>query len=99
MANVNKEITIALPPEVEAYADDIRRFVDAMVFKLKMHSKKGKWEALSLPECLELLEGEVRELRDAVKGHNLIEILLEAGDVGNYALIIASIAIERGSDV
>lgn len=49
-----------------------------------------------MAEYLPLLIGEVGELEEAVAGGNLIEILTEAADVANMAMIIASIATERG---
>lgn len=90
------ELVIPIPPEVEPYTDDIRRFVHAMIYKLKVHHKKGRWEGKSMQEYLPLLEGEFVELTEAVKDGNLIEILTEAADCANMALIIASIATERG---
>jgi len=42
------------------------------------------------------LEGEVAELREACGGGNLIEILMEAADTANMAMIISAIAVERG---
>lgn len=90
------EINIPIPPEVEPYADDIRRFVHAMVYKLKVHHRKGRWEGKTMAEYLPLLLGEVAELDEAVKDGNLIEILTEAADCANMALIVASIATERG---
>lgn len=90
------KLEIELPPEVEPYRHDIRRFVDAMAFKLKVHHRKGRWEDKQLAEYLPLLDGEVTELKEAVDGGNLIEILLEAADVANMAMIAASIATERG---
>jgi len=91
-----KSINIPIPPEVEPYADDIRRFVHAMVYKLKVHHRKGRWEGKAMAEYLPLLLGEVAELDEAVKDGNLIEILTEAADCANMALIVASIATERG---
>lgn len=91
-----KVLTVPLPPEVEQYEADIRRFVHAMVYKLKVHHKKGRWEKWTLADVLPLLEGEFVELTEAVQGGNLIEILTEAADVANFAMIAASIATERG---
>lgn len=90
------QITFNLPPEVEQYEHDIRRFVDAMVYKLKVHSKKGRWEDLPSIQALSLLKQEVEELEKAMAEGNMIETMLEAADVANFALIIASIAVERG---
>lgn len=91
-----KQITITLPDAVDIYEQDIRRFVDAMVYKLGVHSSKGRWEDLPVNKAFDLLVGELKELKEAIGGKNLIEILLESADVANFALIIASIAIERG---
>lgn len=90
------ELSIKLPPEVEQYEHDIRRFVDAMIYKLKVHHRKGRWEGKTMDEYGPLLLGEVEELAGATKGGNLMEILMEAADVANMAMIIASIATERG---
>lgn len=91
-----RKVVVTLPEEVEQYEDDIRRFVHAMVYKLKIHHNKGRWEDLPIGKALQLLRGEVKELDEAMRGGNLIEILTEAADVGNFAMIIASIATERG---
>lgn len=88
--------TVSLPPEVAQYEQDLRRFVDAMVYKLQVHAKKGRWENLPIGKALELMQGEVGELTEAVERGNLVEILLESADVANFALITASIAVERG---
>lgn len=95
-ALTGSDLVIRLPIEVEPYRDDIRRFVDAMIYKLKVHAKKGRWENRPMTDMLPMLRGEVVELETAMEGGNLIEIMMEAADVGNYALIIASTAVERG---
>lgn len=89
-------VSIALPPEVMQYQHDIRRFVEAMVYKLVKHSNKGRWEKVDIEKALGLLDGEVDELREAMQRGNMVEILLEAADVANYGLIISAIAMERG---
>jgi hypothetical protein len=70
--------------------------VDAMVYKLKIHHKKGRWEDLDLNNALIALEAEVQELRAAIALGNSVEILTEAADVANFAMIIAAISTERG---
>lgn len=89
-------LKINIPPEVEPYEQDIRRFVDAMVYKLKVHAGKGRWETLCLDRTVNHLKAEITELEAAIAGGNLIEVLTEAADVANYALIAASIKLERG---
>lgn len=92
----NASITIQLPPEVEQYSHDIRRFVDAMVYKLAVHHRKGRWEGLTSESMMNKLAGEAQELYQAIQRGNMIEIMLEAADVANYGLIISAIAMERG---
>jgi NTP pyrophosphatase (non-canonical NTP hydrolase) len=87
-----------LPPEVEKYRHDIRRMIDAMVYKLKVHHKKGRWEDSNIPEMIKRMEAEITELKEAIANGNLLEIQMEAADVANFAMIIASIATERGLD-
>lgn len=89
-------IKIPLPPEVMPYQHEIRRFVEAMVYKLAVHSDKGKWEDLAAEKALGFLATEVKELQEALDRGNMVEILLEAADVGNYALILSAIVMERG---
>lgn len=89
-------VTINLPRELDGYEDDLRRFFDAMVFKLRKNAQKGKWNDYTLEQAVELLDVEVLELRRAVNMDNCVEITLEAADVANFALIISAIGIERG---
>lgn len=95
-AAVSSSITISLPPEVVQYQHDIRRFVEAMVYKLVKHSGKGRWEGLGTEKGLDLLKDEVRELDEALQRGNMVETMLEAADVANFALIISAIVMERG---
>jgi hypothetical protein len=89
-------ITITLPPGTEIYANDIRRFVDAMLFKMAKHRGKGRWNETTLPQAMTGMEGEVRELYAAIAAGNTIETMLEAADVANYAMIVSSIAVDKG---
>jgi hypothetical protein len=84
-----------VPPEVEQYAPDILRFVDAMVYKLGIKAHKGKWENMPIERALELLRGEEKELTEAVARGNMVEIMLEAADVANFALIASAIAMDK----
>ena len=95
--NVDRPLRIitTIPPEVEQYAPEIGRFVEAMVYKLGIKAHKGKWENMKPEQALALLEKEVEELRDAIKRGNMVEQLLESADVANFALIISAIAMEK----
>jgi hypothetical protein len=90
-------VTIAfrLEGDMVQYAHDIRRFVDAMLYKLEKNAHKGRWSGLSVDEAFQLLLKEVEELRREVGG-NSVKNVLEAADVANFAMMIASIATERG---
>jgi hypothetical protein len=81
------------PPD---YTDDFRRFVDAMKYKMRRNAHKGRWEDIGLIEALTLLNKEVEELRVAIIEGNMVEILLEAADVANFAMIVSAIAIDKG---
>lgn len=85
-----------MSPEVAPYEHDIRRFVDAMLYKLKVHANKGRWDDYNIHEAVGKLQNEVIELQEAVLGGNTVEVLLEAADVANYGLIVASMKVERG---
>jgi NTP pyrophosphatase (non-canonical NTP hydrolase) len=87
--------TVTVPGEMAHYAHDIRRFVEAMVYKLEKNADKGKWEGYTVDHAFKLLEAEVSELREEIGG-NSIKTILEAADVANFALMIANIAVERG---
>ena len=88
-------IEVAIPPEVAQYAPDIQRFVDAMVYKLGVKSHKGKWENMTSGVAHELLQKEVVELTEAIERGNMVEIMLEAADVANFALIASAIAMDK----
>ena len=97
-ADVEQTITFQVPREVTPYMNDLRRFVDAMAYKLKKNAHKGRWESLSLDAALTMLEQEVQEMREATRAGNTVEIVLEAADVANFAMIAASIAIDKGGE-
>ncbi len=87
-------------PDYDAIRDldhGLKRFNDAMRYKLLKNAHKGRWEDLPLADALAKLKAEVAELEAAIEQGNTVEILLEAADVANFAMITASIAVERGN--
>jgi len=94
----NKPLVLFFPPELEPMRLDVRRFIEAMLYKLRKNAKKGRWERVDINKAFDLMLGEVEELRSAVAENNSVEILLEGADCSNFAMIIASIAIEKGTD-
>jgi len=87
-------VNIFIPPELKDIEGALKRFVDAMVFKLRKNSHKGRWQDLDLDRTLKLLEREVDELREAIAEGNDVEILLESSDCANFAMIAAALAVE-----
>lgn len=86
-----------LPAELEPMRHEIRRFVEAMLFKLRKNAHKGKWEGCDLTKAFDLMRAETNELEQAAREGNSVEILMEGADVANFALIVASIATEKGA--
>lgn len=86
--------TVKLEGEMAKYGPDIRRFVDAMVYKMERNLHKGKWD-YPMSQAFDHLVAEVEELRAEVDGtRNTVKVTLEAADVANFAMIIAAMAIE-----
>jgi len=67
----------------------MKRFIQAMKFKLYVHRAKGKFDWKSNEMLLDQLEAEVVELRNAVKLGKKESIISEAADVANFAYFIA----------
>lgn len=76
----------------------IKRFTDAMRYKLKVNAKKGRWEDLTPEKALALLKREVEELEEAIKHGNIVEVMLEGADVANFAMMIADIVATRDAN-
>jgi NTP pyrophosphatase (non-canonical NTP hydrolase) len=68
---------------------EVETFAHAMEYKLGLNDHKGGWEDMSNDDLFAKLRGEVDELQQAIEEGNYINILLEAADVANYALMIA----------
>lgn len=91
-----KTLEIFVPKELVdiGVAPDLQRFFDAMVYKLRRNAHKGRWDELSLDGAYADLAGETEELGQAIASGSTSEILMEAADVANEALIVANIALE-----
>lgn len=90
------DMKLFIPPELESAEPEIRRFFDAMLFKLRKNAHKGKWEDVNVGQMLDRLGEERDELVKAINENNSVEVLLEAADVANFCLILANIAILKG---
>lgn len=62
---------------------------DGMIQKLLENIDKGHWEKVPFSRLMQLLGGEILELRQAISGGDAEEILREAADVANFAMMIA----------
>jgi len=69
---------------------DVAIFADAMKQKLGENEHKGYWDKLTLLELLYLLSNEVEELTDAILVKDETEVMREAADVGNFAMMICT---------
>lgn len=69
---------------------DIQTLMQAMVQKLHENAHKGYWDKMTLLELLYLLSNEVEELTDAILIKDSVEIMREAADVGNFAMMICA---------
>lgn len=87
-------LVIRVPNELAEIRPDLQRFFDAMVYKLRRNKNKGRWPTLDLNQTFELMEGEFKELNEALIGGSTMEVLMEAADVANFAMIIANISLE-----
>ena len=67
---------------------------DAMIYKLRKNAHKGKWDHGRTAEYVAHLREEVTELANAVEDRNTVEMILEAADVANMALILCAMAID-----
>ncbi len=79
---------LELRPAVAAFAQEMER-------KLRLNDWKGGWYDLSIPDAFQRLKEEILELKDAVnipvRSDNYGNILSEAADVANFAMMIADI--------
>lgn len=88
-------ITIFLPAPLVKNQHQIKRFFDAMVFKLRKNAHKPSFERTDVQHCLARIKWETGELEQAIAEGNTVDIVLEAADIGNFALLASVAAIER----
>lgn len=88
-------MNIFVPKELSHIEGDLRRFFDAMIYKLRKNRDKGRWENLSIEDALKMLRDEVSELDEAIAEGSTIDMILECADVANFGLILSSIALEQ----
>jgi len=77
------------------YKECLDDFRLAMLEKLQANEDKGGWEDCDLDDLKTRLVGEVSELFHAIRHEPRENIIYEAADVANYAMMIAWIAKHR----
>lgn len=70
---------------------EVTAFADAMLRELEINAHKGGWEHESVGWLLRRMKQEVRELDRALKkGAPMGDVISEAADVANFAMMIAT---------
>lgn len=95
LKNGGRGLVTHIPDEIAVHRADIKRIFDAMIFKLHRNRHKGRWRDIDLEMGMSKLVGECVELEEAIKNGNTLEIVAEAADVANWALILCNIALDR----
>lgn len=88
-------ISIFIPPELERNEIAIKRFFDAMVYKLRKNASKPSFERSDAAHCIARIKSETEEMEQAIAEGNIVETLLEGADIANFALLAATSAIDR----
>ena len=83
------------PGLTEKQLEAVRLFHRLMISVLEANAWKGGWEETDPEDLMQRLEGEVEELRNAVKSRDVRQIAREAADVANYAMMVVDSAFER----
>lgn len=79
----------------EIIEEDLQIIHTAMLVKLEEKNWKPTWENASDVELLGLLKLEVRELQNEIIMGDNEQIIREAADVANFAMMIAGNAMRR----
>lgn len=88
-------LKLYLDPRIDDLTPRLKLFFEAMLYKLARNVHKGRWEDLNLQTSVARLKGETHELVAAIDSGNSVEILMEAADVANFAMIVADIATDK----
>jgi len=81
----------------ERWRNEVVIFADAMEAKLKENDHKQHWSSMPMQYLIGRLAEEQEELREAIEGENSEEILKEAADVANFAMMIADVAKSKAA--
>lgn len=91
-------IAVSVPPDLEKYREHLRTFFEGMIRKLSLNSHKNTPTKTDMDGIIQLMLGEIDELREQVATDKFDEnSLAEAYDCANYAFL-AFVAL-RGDGV
>lgn len=68
---------------------EVEIFTLCMEEKLRRNDHKGGWEDCAMSDLFERLKAEVKELEEAINGESDVNVMFEAADVANFAMMIA----------
>lgn len=88
-------LELHIAPAIEDITPRLKLFFEAMLYKLARNTHKGRWEDMDLESSMKRLGEELNELVESIGTGNNVEILMEAADVANFAMIIADIATDK----
>lgn len=74
---------------------EVKTFAECMEHKLAKNDHKGGWENLSNETLFDLLRKEVDELEQALKNEPTLNVVFEASDIANFAMMIGWNALRR----
>lgn len=74
---------------------EVKTFAQCMEHKLLKNDHKGGWEEQTNEELFRLLRLEVNELEDAMRNEPTLNIVFEAADIANFAMMIAWNALRQ----
>lgn len=75
---------------------DAQEVINSMAqVKMTMNSHKGNIEDIAPASLINLIRGEVEELKDAIAEDDLMHVIEEAADVQNFLLAVVHQQIEK----
>jgi len=80
---------------LEGARKEVLWFAREMEKRLCQNDHKGGWRSMSFHWLIERIEGEASELKEAVERGTAFDIIHEAADVANFAMMIADIAAAK----
>jgi hypothetical protein len=90
---VDNTLRIRLPAEMHYIGDALEVMLPGVLHKFAVHIRKGDWmlNGLTVKEALAHLRSEVIELEEAITSRSPQEVMMEASDVINQAMIIGTL--------